>query len=158
MRDEIMAVLRHLDRDLDGVVWVITGSVGLALQGMPLEPRDVDLQTDEAGAYEIQRRLATYTTRPATFVTRERTRSHWGAFSIDGVEVEVMGDIQQRAPDGDWDPAPDLSQLARWVQVDGLRMRVLPLAYEADAYRRMGRVEKAALIQAYADANATTDQ
>ncbi|MCW5879733.1 MAG: hypothetical protein KIS91_02190 [Anaerolineae bacterium] len=157
MRDAIMAVLRRLDRDLDGVVWVITGSVGLALQGMSLEPRDVDLQTNEAGAYEIQRRLAAYTTRPVAFVARERTRSHWGAFVIDGIEVEVMGDIQQRAPDGEWDPAPDLPRLARWVEVDGLRVRVLPLAYEADAYRRMGRTEKAALIQAYADANATTD-
>ena len=154
MRDEIMAVLRRLERELDGLLWVLTGSVGLALQGMPLEPRDVDLQTDEAGAYEIQRRLAAYVTRPVTFVTRERTRSHWGGFVIDGIEVEVMGDVQQRALDGEWDPAPDLPRLARWVEVDGLQVRVLPLAYEADAYRRMGRLEKAALIQAYADATA----
>ena len=71
MREEILAVVRRLDRDLDGALWVLTGSVGLALQGMPLEPRDVDVQTDAAGAYEIERRLAAYTTRPVAFVTRE---------------------------------------------------------------------------------------
>ena len=155
MREEILAVLRRLDRELDGALWVLTGSVGLALQGMPLEPRDVDVQTDAAGAYEIQRRLAAYTTRPVAFVTRERTRSHWGGFSIDGIEVEVMGDAQQRPPGGEWGPAPDLARLAIWVEMDDLRLRVLPLAYEADAYRRMGRDEKAALIQAHADS--TTD-
>ena len=66
-----------------------------------------------------------------------------------------MGDAQQRPPGGEWGPAPDLARLAIWVEMDDLRLRVLPLAYEADAYRRMGRDEKAALIQAHADS--TTD-
>lgn len=155
MRPEMIAVLRRLDRDLDGILWVITGSVGLALQGMPLEPNDLDIQTDTAGAYEIARRLGPYITRPVALTTKGRTRSHWGALVVDGVEVEIIGDIQHCPSADEWDPAPDLPTLARLVQIDDIQVRVLPLVYEADAYRRMGRVEKAALIQAYA--NSITD-
>lgn len=30
--------------------WMITGSMSLALQGMPLKPKDIDIRTDEQGA------------------------------------------------------------------------------------------------------------
>ena len=37
------------------VPWVITGSLGMALQGMDIPVHDIDLQTDRSGAYEIER-------------------------------------------------------------------------------------------------------
>ncbi len=151
MRPEIYAILRQLDAALPDVFWVITGSVGLALQGVPLEPNDVDIQTDAAGADEIARRLADHVTQPVALVERAWGRSYLGKLEMAGVQVEVIGDIQKRSGDG-WDPPPDLASLAQTIEVDGMRLRVLPLAYEADAYRRMGRLEKAALIQQYADA------
>ena len=36
------------------VVWAVTGSLGFALHGMEIEVGDIDLQTDAAGAYEIE--------------------------------------------------------------------------------------------------------
>ena len=47
-----LAVLRDLCLALaDGQVnWVLTGSLAFALQGLPVEPRDVDVQTDQVGA------------------------------------------------------------------------------------------------------------
>ncbi|MFN8497432.1 MAG: hypothetical protein U0641_06205 [Anaerolineae bacterium] len=73
-----------------------------------------------------------------------------GKLALEGMQVEVIGGIQKRG-DGGWEPPPDLPSLALTVAVEGMRLRVLPLAYEAEAYRRMGRLEKAALIQEYAD-------
>ena len=154
VRSEIYAVLHQLDAALAGVFWVITGSVGLALQGVPLEPNDVDIQTDDDGAYEAARRLAAHVTQPVTRVERSWGRSLMGKLDIDGLQVEIIGDIQTRRDDG-WEPPPDLASLARTVEADGMRLRVLPLAYEAAAYRRMGRLEKAALIQRYADKEQT---
>ncbi len=153
MRPEIYAVLHQLDAALTDVSWVITGSVGLALQGMPLEPNDVDIQTDDAGTVEIERRLAAHVTQPVALVERSWGRSLLGRLDIDGLQVEVIGDIQKRGEDG-WEPPTDLASLARTIEVEGMRLRVLPLWYEAEAYRRMGRLEKAALIQQYADAEA----
>lgn len=37
------------------VKWAVTGSLGFALQGVPVEPNDIDIQTDKRGAYEIER-------------------------------------------------------------------------------------------------------
>ncbi|MFC6233223.1 nucleotidyltransferase domain-containing protein, partial [Paenibacillus allorhizosphaerae] len=34
--------------------WALTGSTSFALQGLPYEPGDIDIQTDQQGAYEIE--------------------------------------------------------------------------------------------------------
>ena len=54
------AVLRTIYKHLRDtpIVWVVTGNLGMALQGMRLEVHDIDLQTDEIGAYEIEKRFA----------------------------------------------------------------------------------------------------
>lgn len=57
----------------------VTGSVGLALQGVPLEPHDVDVQTDEAGAYRIAALFADRVVRPVVFSTKGNIRSLFGA-------------------------------------------------------------------------------
>ena len=35
------------------VDWVLTGSTGMAAQGMPCDVHDIDIQTDRAGAYQL---------------------------------------------------------------------------------------------------------
>jgi len=74
-------------------VWAITGSLGFALQGLEIEVHDVDIQTDCEGAYEIERRLSEYSIRPVIHSETERIRSHFGALEIEGVKVEIMGDL-----------------------------------------------------------------
>ena len=49
------------------VCWVITGSSNFALRGAPLQPGDIDLQTDEAGAYALAETLAEYVVRPVGY-------------------------------------------------------------------------------------------
>ena len=55
-----LRVLRKIKTRLDntGVKWVITGSFSFALQGIPVIPADIDIQTDRKGAYEIERCFA----------------------------------------------------------------------------------------------------
>ena len=94
-----VGVLRMLhDRLRNGVPWALTGSTSFALQGVPVSPRDIDVQTDEAEAYEIERRFAASVLRPLTFASTERIRSHFGALRIGGVTVEIMGGVQKRPP------------------------------------------------------------
>src|SRR5690606_41774107 len=107
-----LQVLRKIHNGLAGssAVWVVTGSLGMALQGMPVTVNDIDIQTDRSGAYEIERRFAPFVTRKVTFSEAETIRSHFGSLTIDGIRVEIMGDIQKRLEDGSWeepvDPAP----------------------------------------------------
>ncbi len=58
------------------IPWVVTGSLGMALHGVPIKVRDIDIQTDEKGAYEIERRLAQYVVKPVTFSESKRIRSN----------------------------------------------------------------------------------
>jgi hypothetical protein len=144
-----VAVLSRLYHELQGsnVNWVVTGSLSFALQGLPLTPHDIDIQTDKAGAYEIERRFASSVTRKVMFSSTERIRSHFGALQIDGITVELMGDLQKRLPDGRWEDPVDLDRHRRFVAFEEMDVPVLSLEYEAQAYRKLGRVERAQMLQ-----------
>jgi hypothetical protein len=146
-----VAVLRQIVTKLpDGEVnWVLTGSLSFALQGLSLEPHDIDIQTDKQGAYEIERRFAWQVSRKVMYSAGERMRSHFGALLIDGIEVEIMGDIQKRLEDGSWESPVDLNSHKRFVHFEGMQVPVLSLEYEAQAYQKMGRLERAEMLRRF---------
>jgi hypothetical protein len=138
-----LAVLRQLFAELkeSQVNWVVTGSLSFALQGLPLEPHDIDIQTDTEGAYEIERRFSSQVSRNVTFASTERMRSHFGALLIDGIIVEIMGDVQKRLKDGTWEAPVDLRSHRQVVHIEGMDIPMLSLAYEAQAYLKLGRLD-----------------
>jgi len=127
--------------------WVVTGSLGFALQGVPVTPHDIDLQTDAVGAYAIARLFAEYVTRPVAFASTATIRSHFGTLEMAGITVEIMGDIQKRVPDGAWDDPVDLERHQRVVEVAGMQTPVLSLEYERAAYLQLGRIETAKMLE-----------
>ncbi len=143
-----MEVLRIVyDRlSRSAINWVVTGSLGMALQGMKVEIHDIDLQTDEQGAYEIEERLREYVHKPVRFVSSQRIRSHLGALEIEGIEVEIMGALQKSVDGREWEAPVEVSEHRRFVSVDGMNVPVLSLEYERNAYVKLGRLRKAAAI------------
>ncbi|MBN2083798.1 MAG: hypothetical protein JW748_01140 [Anaerolineales bacterium] len=142
----IETICRRLSRE-PSPIWAFTGSLGFALQGMEVAVHDVDIQTDAIGAYEIERRLSKYSIRPVIRAETERIRSHFGALAIEGVKVEIMGDLQKRLPDGRWEDPVDVTPHRRWVDWNGMRLPVLSIEYECRAYEIMGRFEKAEMLR-----------
>jgi len=142
-------VLRRIYTRLnDGTVnWVVTGSLGFALQGVPVEVHDIDIQTDEVGVYEIERRFCEFVIRKVAFSSTERIRSHFGALMIDGIKVEIMGNIQKRLEDGTWEEPVNLKYHKRVVEVQGMQVPALSLEYEYRAYLRLGRIDKAEMLR-----------
>jgi hypothetical protein len=149
---EHLNVLRKLYSKLDGseVNWVVTGSVSFCLQGVPVSPNDIDIQTDESGAYEIERTFKDFLVRKVKFSSTDRIRSHFGALMIDGVQVEIMGAIQ-KFYDGEWEDPIDIDRHKKIVTLEDMEIPVLNLSYEAEAYRRFGRLEMADKIKRYSD-------
>ncbi len=127
--------------------WVVTGSLGFALQNVTVTPQDIDLQTNEAGAYEIERLLSEHITRNVAFSSAENIRSHFGALTIDGIKVEIMGDISKRLEDSTWERPVDLERYKQFVEVEGMQVPVLSLEYEYQAYLKLGRLEKAQMLR-----------
>jgi hypothetical protein len=143
--DRHLRALRIVYSRLDGqpIRWALTGSAGMALQGVPVEVHDLDLQTDEQGAYALAKRLEAYVVTPVRWLESERIRSHLGKFAVEGVQVEVMGGIQKRLEDQSWEEPVQIELYRRWIEVEGMRLPVLSLEYEYQAYLRLGRSDQA---------------
>jgi hypothetical protein len=129
------------------VNWVVTGSCSFALQGVPVTPGDIDLQADLAGALAIEQLLSKYVVRKVKFSTAEKIRSHFGELLINGVKVEIMGDVQKRIEDGSWEKPVDLEQYKRFIEFRGMAIPVLTLEYEYEAYMQLGRFEQAKMLK-----------
>lgn len=144
--------LIHARLEAEGLDWALTGSLAFAMQGLETLPRDIDIQTDRAGAYRFEALFREHVTHPVgTDRAGERVRSHFGDFDFGGVAVQVMGELQKRDPlTGEWEPPTDLQRHRRFLEFEGMRVPVLDLAYEAESYRRMGRPERAAQLEALA--------
>jgi hypothetical protein len=152
-RESHLRVLRLLLDRMEGskVDWAVTGSLGMALQGMDLPVNDIDIQTDEDGAYEMERRLAEFVTAPVLYKASQRMRSRLGKLMIEGIQVEIIGDIQKVLEDGSWEPPVRVADDRIWIDLHGLSIPVLSLEYEYDAYRLMGRTERAQAIRKWLD-------
>lgn len=129
------------------VNWVVTGSLSFALQGIAVEPHDIDIQTDERGAYTIEWCFCEFVVRKVTFSSAENIRSHFGMLMIGGIKVEIMGDISKRLEDEDWEEPVDLERYKRFLEVEGMEIPVLSLEYEYQAYTKLGRIEKAEMLR-----------
>src|SRR5574340_1405022 len=129
--------------------WAVTGSLGMALQGMELPVHDIDLQTSRQGAYEMERRLSAYVVKSVQEWVSPHMRSDYGLFDIAGVKLEIMGDVQKRAEGGDWEEPTRVEAHLRWVEYEGMRVPVLSLEFEHEAYMKMGRLERAQAIAAW---------
>jgi len=133
--------------NITSVNWAVTGSFSFALQGVPVEPNDIDIQTDKRGAYEIERYFSEFMTKRVTLSSTEKIRSYFGELMINGIKVEIMGDIQKSLEDGSWENPVDLEHHKRVVQVEGMQVPVLSLEYEYQAYLKLGRVDKAEMLR-----------
>ncbi len=144
----LIAALRQLAARLDKqpVNWAITAGCGLALQGVPVEVRDIDLATNRAGAYRMADLFAAEIARPVRFSATEAVQSHYGAFVLAGFEVEIIGDVQYRGDDGVWSEPLDITPHKHYLKIDGIILPVLTLEYEYASYVRLGRTAKRDLL------------
>ncbi|MHB1493384.1 MAG: nucleotidyltransferase domain-containing protein [Thermoplasmataceae archaeon] len=76
------------------VKWAVDGSTSLALQGMDIVPHDIDILTDHNGAYRIQDVFKDAAVKPVSHSSTDRYESDFGVFSINGLKVEVMGNLK----------------------------------------------------------------
>jgi hypothetical protein len=143
--DSLRIIVRRLEDT--AIDWVVTGSCGFALQGVDVAVHDIDLQTDKDGAYAIERLFLEESSRKVVYSIADNIRSHLGALAINGIQVEIMGDIQKRLNDGIWEEPVDIRSHRRWVTIDGMHIPVLSLEHEYKAYLALGRVEKAEMLR-----------
>jgi len=130
-----------------GIPWAVSGSVALALQGVAVSCCDLDVVTTAAAAEHVTRLLAGTPLEPVAFTRRGDIRGLIGRTELDGVDVDVLGDVQNLLPDGRWTAAPRLDACVVQVTVGGRSCPVVELSHLREAYAAMGKWEAVRLIE-----------
>lgn len=141
MREAITEALRVISRFLKDreIEWVLVGSTSLALQGVNVDPKDVDILTDKKGAYEIAEVLREYEIQPVFFSRSELFASHFGKFNIRGIHIEIMEDLEILT-DGSWiNVTADRLQSRHICKIGDIEIPVSSLEKQLEFYKKSSR-------------------
>lgn len=140
VNEKLMHALTLVCKSLEdsGVRWVLAGSLSLALQGIEVEPEDIDLLTDRQGALKVNAILKKYEKKKVEYSETEQVSSFFGIFDVEGVKVEVMGAFREREGTR-WVSLSHRLNNPKVVETHGMRIPVSPLEDQLTSYRRLGR-------------------
>jgi S-adenosylmethionine-dependent methyltransferase len=144
------AALRQVVTRLDdaGIGYKVVGGAALALHGIDVRVKDIDIETNIEDAYRFDAAFASNVEQPVALYAGDEYRSHFGRFRVAGVCVEVMGDLQRREGDG-WTPSRTYTEDT--IELDGVPVRVAWLEEETLANIRRNRLSRAALCLPHCD-------
>jgi hypothetical protein len=144
-----LEALRILTKRLSGsaINWAVFAGTGIWLQGVNIEPKDIDIIVCTKDDTErLAQRLKKFEKEPLRHVEKENYGAYEGKFEVNGVEVIVLGELVNKVPEGDlWSETRGLSA-KKTVIADSMRIPVISLAQEYNAYLKRGKLEKAEKI------------
>lgn len=119
------------------IIWRLDGSVNLFVQGMDVNPRDIDIATDEKGLDVFRKFLKKYIKRD---YWNDKIKASTIECLIDGVEIEI---------NSYQNPKLSLFEKIRKINWEGVDLNILPLADAANFYKRISREEKERMISEF---------
>jgi len=128
------------------IKWALTGSTSLALYGVDVEPKDIDILTDEKGAKLFDNLLSEYCVMKSVYSETDKIRSFFGKYKINDIDIEVMGDIQIKRADGTWSDIGELDDINIALH-QGIKIPQLYLESELKGYENLGREDKVKKIK-----------
>ncbi|NHI89793.1 MAG: hypothetical protein EAX87_09735 [Candidatus Thorarchaeota archaeon] len=114
------------------------GSASLALQGVDITPNDIDILTDEYGAFKIGVLLKEFEIKPVSFSQTDLFESFYGIYDIEGTKVDVMGDFRVRL-EGTWVSLSDRLESPSLVQINAMNIPVSSMHDQLLFYEKLGR-------------------
>ncbi|MGQ4892376.1 MAG: nucleotidyltransferase domain-containing protein [Candidatus Njordarchaeia archaeon] len=118
--------------------WVLAGSISLALQGVDVEPHDIDIITTEEDALKLNNILKEYMVKKVEYSETPHFKSHYGKFKINNIEVEIMGNPKEKRGDKWFDLSSRLRN-KNFVKLDELDLPVSSLEDHLESYMSSGR-------------------
>ena len=114
------------------------GSASLALQGVDITPNDIDILTDEYGAFKIGALLKEFEIKPVIFSRTDLFESFYGIYDIEGAKIDVMGDFRVRL-EGTWVSLSDRLESPSLVQINAMNIPVSSMHDQLLFYEKLGR-------------------
>jgi hypothetical protein len=122
------------------IKWVLVGSTSLALQGVKIKPKDIDILTDKEGAFKIEKLFEECKVRviPVKLSHSKLFKSYFGKFKLNDVKFEVMGDLKERVGNK-WVSFSARLKSPKIVKLEGMEIPVSPLQEQLKSYSKLGR-------------------
>jgi hypothetical protein len=141
----ILALKKIVDKfNGKNINWVLTGSLALAIHGVDTTINDIDILTDVKSADIIADALKEFKIEPMQYKTSSQFKSYYGLFNINNVKVEVFADLEILQED-EWVQIVK-SRIKEIKRFENMTIPLLELREEYEAYKSMGRKEKAKKI------------
>jgi hypothetical protein len=121
--------------------WVLVGSTALAIHGVNVKVNDIDILTNINSADKIAKQLKEYIQEPMHYRENSQFKSYHGMFKINGVQVELLADLEC-IYNNKWIKKKNLG-IVVYKDFSNMIIPVLDLKEEYEAYKRMGKNEKA---------------
>ena len=127
--------------------WAVTGSAALALQGVAVEPRDVDVIAEESAALAMIGHLGVLVLEDEVWWDRGDVRAARRSLAVvEGVELEILVGVETHSNGAVQRCTPDLSQVDL-VIVGGREIPVLALESLIQILEAMGKNERVAMAK-----------
>lgn len=145
MKDNFRKALEVINNRLKtaNINWAIFGSMNLLLQGLPVDPGDIDILTDENGAYEIEKAFKDYLIKKVVYCSDGKVTSHFGAFKIAGVKVEIVGNYTSNK---DMKLILDVKDKII-IPFENMQIPCIPLEKELSAYGKGEKSQRVKIIK-----------
>jgi hypothetical protein len=132
-------------RDID---WWLCGSAALAVRGMEIEPRDIDLVVADSDAERLGELLPDYMIEPVVRV--EDWFCNWFGRAFLHARLEWVGGVDERADQpGVSDVGPTAASRLETVTWRGRDIRVPPLDLQLKVSKRRGLAERVEMIERF---------
>jgi hypothetical protein len=126
--------------------WAVTGSAALALQGVAVEPRGVDVVAEESAAIALIDHLHAHLVHDEVGWDRGDVRAARRALAIvEGVGLEILVGVEFHENGAVRLTTPNLTQVDL-VSVGGREIPVLMLRHLIPILEAMGKVETVAMV------------
>ena len=131
---------RNIQHPTDTILWILSWSTALVIQGVNVIPHDIDILTDKNWSKYLDQLLTNYCIEPSKFSQTEKYKSYFWVYNIQWIKVEIMGEMQYLQQDTTWSCANHIHPHVNYM-FQGKSYPVLSLEQELKEYRAMGRIE-----------------
>lgn len=138
--------------------WGIYGDAGEIVLGVNVKSDHLEILTTKEGAEEIAGKLTKYQSLPLSVAEKKLPReadiegkgypvyvkSNYAEFTINGVRIELYGDLQMKVGEWDWGDALDYTPVS--ISIIGTEIPIVPLRLRSELDLGLGWLDRVELI------------
>ncbi len=155
--DVLLALHERLDGG--GIKWVVSGEAAESLQTVTVEPECLEIVCSKKDAQQLHDAVLDFSPKQISHKTQALPqnavhegnqypvflRSHYFDFTLNGVLIQVHGDMQYKVNDWEWGDTFEFTP--NYINVVGKKTAVTPLSILYEIYASLGWTEKAQRIR-----------